>query len=162
MKLILKRIEFTDAATHGELYIGDDPEPAVVTLELPDSDGKPGSCIPQGTYPVICAPSPKFELSAGNDPWVRRYASQIPHIIRIPDRTNILLHWGNTPHDTNGCILVGKERLLDSITDSRKAFEELWNRVFAFSQANITLEVQGGYRLPTINHAPGLETDITA
>ena len=103
MKLTLCRLTLTPDSTTGQLYI--DGQPFCYTLELPVIDGLPGSAIPEGTYPVVLAPSPKFMRS--NDPWVLKFAQLIPHLYQIPDRTDILIHFGNTADDTNGCILVG-------------------------------------------------------
>src|SRR6266436_7240008 len=98
MNLELTRWIFTPESTEGELIVSD---LTLMTLELPVKNGFPGSAIPTGTYPVVLAPSPKFE--AVRDSWVQNYAGTIPHIINIPNRTNILIHWGNSPENTEGC-----------------------------------------------------------
>lgn len=90
-------------------------------LTLPKGDGLPGSAIPDGTYPVTLSPSPKF-LSVTGDDWVATYAHVIPHINDIPNRSNILIHWGNDPENTEGCILVGLSHGIDFIGSSRNAF----------------------------------------
>jgi hypothetical protein len=122
VKLTLNRIFFTDVSTQGQLLI--DGNPFCYTLELPVKDGLPGSAIPEGTYPVVLAPSPKFMRS--NDPWVLKFAQLIPHLYQIPDRTDILIHFGNTADDTEGCILVGTAAETNFIRNSREAFEKLW------------------------------------
>jgi uncharacterized protein DUF5675 len=143
MELTLRRIDFDDQSTVGELYIDDEPQKFCFTLELPNKDGMPGSCIPQGIYPVVLAPSPKFQIAA--DPWVLRYAGLMPHVIQIPNRTNILIHWGNDPHATEGCILVGLNHpSQDFIGSSRAAFEQLHAKIAAADKC--TIEVIGGAR----------------
>lgn len=94
------------------------------TLELPVRDGLPGSAIPAGKYPIVLAPSPKFMASA--DAWTQLYASQMPHIEPIPGRSLIMLHWGNSPADTDGCILVGRTPATDAVWESRPAFAALY------------------------------------
>jgi len=95
------------------------------TLELPVRDGLPGSAIPAGKYPIVLAPSPKFMASM--DPWVKSYASQMPHIQPIPGRSLIMLHWGNVPENTDGCVLVGQTRPApDALGNSRPAFAALF------------------------------------
>lgn len=129
----------TPDSTTGQLYI--DGQPFCYTLELPVIDGLPGSAIPEGMYPVVLAPSPKF--MASTDDWVLRYAQLIPHIYQIPDRTNILIHWGNTASDTEGCILVGQSLGTNYIGNSRLAFEHLWDRIEGRARSNdCTLTVQ--------------------
>lgn len=122
MKLALQRLVYTPQSTCGNLYVNDALE--CWTLELPSKDGMPGSAIPAGTYPVILAPSPKF--LAVNDSWVQQYASAMPHIQPIPGRSLIMIHWGNYPSNTDGCVLVGKSHQNDSIGESRQAFSELY------------------------------------
>lgn len=108
----------------GRLLIEEYPGATFYSLELPVKDGLPGSAIPLGTYDIELAPSPKFLKST--DPWVQKYAKAMPHIIGIPGRSLILIHWGNEPTDTDGCILVGHRRKLDFLYSSRKAFIDLY------------------------------------
>jgi len=141
MLLTLQRSTFTEQSTEGQLTFDDGT--VLYTLELPNKDGLPGSCIPAGTYPVVLAPSPKFSLS--EDTWVLKYAALIPHVIQIPNRTNILIHWGNDAQDTDGCILVGLQRAENFIGSSRKAFEMLWGRIETPARSNdCTIEIIGG------------------
>src|SRR6266850_8077077 len=125
LELILQRTHFTSRSTCGELSVGERIGP--YTLELPVKDGLPGSAIPPGRYKVELSPSPKFMSSM--DPWVQRFAHQIPHINGIPHRSHILIHWGNYPDDTDGCILVGLTHDLDMVGESRKAFESLFTLI---------------------------------
>ena len=126
MNLTLKRVILTPDYTQGELSV--DGSPQCVTLELPVRDGLPGSAIPEGNYPVVLAPSPKFEAST--DPWVLQYAAKMPHVIHILNRTLIMIHWGNIEADTEGCILVGQRVSGPAfIANSRLAFETLFIKI---------------------------------
>jgi len=127
MILTLSRTVFSPDYTMGELTVDGSPECA--TLELPVKDGLPGSAIPEGNYPVVLAPSPKFEAST--DPWVLNYASQMPHVIHIPNRTLIMIHWGNEVVDTDGCVLVGQRAEVGFIANSRLAFAKLFVKIQA-------------------------------
>ena len=134
LKLLLSRDTVTENDTQGTLVVDGAPLTAdnalrLQTLELPVIDGLPGSAIPKGIYPVVLAPSPKFLAAGETDLWIRKYANLIPHIIRIPTRTNILMHWGNDVRDTDGCVLVGMSRGVDWIGSSRHAFEMLWHTI---------------------------------
>jgi len=82
--------------------------------------------------------------------WVQRFAYTIPHIVGIPNRSNILIHWGNDPHDTEGCILVGQSRGENFIGSSRAAFEALHEKLLAARRDGeaIFIEVQGGITQP--------------
>ena len=84
-----------------------------VTLEEPDLDNQVGiSNIPEGAYETHSHNSPKF----GSTWWVRD----------VPNRSEILIHAGNTTKDTRGCILLGTQfgkyvGSRPSIVSSRKA-----------------------------------------
>lgn len=138
MLIVLERKEFTEESTIGELLINGERE--CYTLELPMKDGLPGSAIPPGVYSVTLGPSPKFQVS--NDPWVKKYADQIPHINNIPNRTTILIHWGNKPDDTDGCILVGQLHSgTDFIGASRPAFSALHAKMLQAIELGNTIKL---------------------
>lgn len=50
----------------------------------------------------------------------------MPHVIPVPGFEGILLHWGNSPADTEGCLLVGQKRDVDYIANSRAIFDPLF------------------------------------
>lgn len=57
-------------------------------------DNKPQhSCIPDGTYRCKAVDSPKF--------------GHTYEVTKVPGRSHILFHAGNTEEDTLGCLLVG-------------------------------------------------------
>jgi hypothetical protein len=129
MLITVQRIKFTPLSTIGILAVdGDD---SWVTLELPYGDGLPGSCIPNGTYPVSVYPSPRF-------------GRPMPLIMGIPNRSQIEMHWGNYPRDTDGCILVGMAAEQDMISDSREAFDNFWATIQApLERGKVTIEIAG-------------------
>jgi hypothetical protein len=68
-----------------------------VTLELPWKDNKMDvSCIPAGKY--------RAEL-IDSEHHGKAYCLR-----KVPNRTDILMHWGNWRDDTLGCILIGEKR----------------------------------------------------
>ena len=145
MRLTLTRTHQTPTATLGTLTL-DDGETSFYTLELPVKDGLPGSAIPVGTYRVALLPSPKFENLAmvGHDAFVEEYAGLVPRLLTVPNRSGILIHWGNYVKDTDGCILVGKTQEVDQefIGLSREAFAALHARLEAAPE-DIWIEVVG-------------------
>lgn len=96
--LLLKRVSKTTYGRQGVLLC--DGWAFAVTLERPwlgnraSEKGKPGSCIPEGTYTCVRVQSPKF----GNT----------FEITDVDGRSHILFHKGNLSADTHGCILVGE------------------------------------------------------
>lgn len=132
MKLTLNRVQFEAACTIGQLLV--DGNPACYTLEdLVRAPGAPKvfgqTAIPAGTYRVIVDHSEHF----GRD---------LPHILDVPGFEGIRIHAGNTAADTSGCILVGMDRLADSIGRSRLAFEPLFGRIQGALAAGQTVSIE--------------------
>lgn len=70
--------------------------PLCVTLEETWLNNKKQiSCIPAGMYEVE-----KYSGTKYKNVWI---------VKNVPQRSAILIHWGNTEENTAGCILVGKE-----------------------------------------------------
>lgn len=105
----------TDTAITGTFSV--DGSQRFFTLELPELfEGQPNvpdkTCIPAGTYPIERL-------------WSNHFDRMMPHVMLVPGRSAIEIHYGNFPHDVLGCILIGNTRIDDSeIGDSRNAFEE--------------------------------------
>ena len=127
MELILERIAKRKTYTIGRLYIRrrvDDEYLAGIaddyfcdTLEPTWRDYANGaykvkgrSAIPEGRYAVVISWSPKFKQ------W-------LPILLGGPEFNKqwqgIRIHAGNTSEDTEGCILVGKNREVGKVLDSR-------------------------------------------
>lgn len=116
-RLELIRDKQDDIATQGRLFL--DGEYLCRTLERPWVDNKRGiSCIPLGEYHGAVQPSPRFHRD-------------LPELLDVPGRTQILIHAGNTPEDTEGCILVGMERhdYEPRIMQSRSALASLLEKL---------------------------------
>lgn len=121
MELRLERRWFTPGATIGALSVDDTFE--CFTLEDVVREGDifvvkvPGAtAIPEGRYGVRMSFSPKF----------RR---ELPEIRDVPNFVGIRIHPGNTPADTEGCVLVGRGRGADRILESQKAFVPLLSKI---------------------------------
>ena len=127
MELILERIAKRKTYTIGRLYIRrqvmDEYLPGTAddylcdTLEPTWRDYANGaykvkgrSAIPEGRYAVVISYSPKFKA------W-------LPILLGGPEFNRkwqgIRIHAGNTSEDTEGCILVGKNREVGKVLDSR-------------------------------------------
>ena len=127
MELILERIAKRKTYTIGRLYIqrcvddeylaGTENQYFCDTLEPTWRDYEHGgykvkgrSAIPEGRYAVVISFSPKFKQ------W-------LPILLGGPEFNckwqGIRIHAGNCSEDTEGCILVGKNREVGKVLDSR-------------------------------------------
>lgn len=104
-QLVLDRIFKGPDYTIGKLYI--DGEYFCDTLEDTVRDKKiPNkTAIPAGTYKVIVNTSPRFKRL-------------LPRLLDVPGFEGILIHRGNTPEDTSGCILVGENKVKGKVINS--------------------------------------------
>lgn len=107
MKVDLERMRTGLEGTFGGLFIND--RPVCLTLEDPWNNNKTKmSCIPAGRYSCIPHNGTKYQ--------------NVWRLESVPGRSDVLIHWGNTILNTEGCILVGKSfstyKNLPSITDS--------------------------------------------
>ena len=110
MKLNVKRDPSTALATLGTLYIDDQFE--CYTLE------RPAVQIPAGQYSVEITYSPRF-------------SRPLPLLDSVPGRSDIRIHAGNWPRDTEGCILVGRQKGKDMILQSQLALDPLVSKIQA-------------------------------
>jgi hypothetical protein len=114
----LLRIESSPQGVLGVLSLAG--QAVCLTLEPPDLDNQPRiSCVPEGEYAARRLVSPRFGETFG--------------LVGVPGREHILIHSGNTVHDTQGCILVGQSfgRLPRGrgVLRSRAAFTDLMDRL---------------------------------
>ena len=113
MELRLERKWFTPKSTIGELSI--DGTVQCFTLEDVFREGDifavkvPGAtAIPEGTYDVVVTLSQRFK-------------TELPEVLGVRNFTGVRIHSGNTAADTEGCVLVGRTRGVDSVGESRLA-----------------------------------------
>jgi len=115
--LTLKRIHSSHEGTFGVLM---DHVPFCVTLELPWYGNKPNvSCIPSGKYTCV-----RYRRTTGIETF---------RLLKVPGRTEIIIHTANTTLDLKGCIGVGEEfgalYGMPAIIASGQAFREMMQRL---------------------------------
>jgi hypothetical protein len=54
-----------------------------------------------------------------------RFKKVLPEILNVPYFTGIRIHAGNTTEDTEGCIIVGKNKIKGGVIDSKITLDEL-------------------------------------
>ena len=70
-----------------------------------------GSCIMSGLYVI------KMQHS-------RKFNKLMPFLQDVYDFKGIMIHPGNAPEDTRGCILLGNNNIKGKLTESVKAFNQ--------------------------------------
>lgn len=125
MELTLKRIAKRDTYTIGKLYV--DGEYFCDTLEDKDrgltSDMslveikkikvKSKTAIPTGRYKVTMNMSTRFKKI-------------MPQILSVPGFDGIRIHSGNTSADTEGCVLLGQNKVVGKVINSRTYTNKLY------------------------------------
>lgn len=135
MELLLKRIAKKKEYTIGKLYI--DNKYFCDTLEDTDRNLKqsmseseikkikiPGkTAIPIGIYRInMNVVSPKF----GSKAFYKAVCNgKIPRLMEVPGFQGILIHSGNDSSETDGCLLVGKNKVIGKVLESQNTFTRL-------------------------------------
>lgn len=116
MILSIRRIFKKENYIIGDMFI--DGQYFCDTLELPDKNNQPFiSCIPVGEYDI--------KLS-----WSQHFQKDLPHVLNVPNRSNILIHPANHPKELLGCIAVGRNTIKGGLSESR-FYSDMLNRLIA-------------------------------
>lgn len=117
MEITVTRGEPTEVSTPGVLVIPDVFR--CYTLEDLDRYLEAGgakvwhkTAIPRGYFSVVID-------------WSERFGGLAIHILNVPFFDGVRIHAGNTDKDTDGCILVGLERMPDKVLQSTEALRRL-------------------------------------
>jgi len=128
--LQLERVDETEKSTLGRLSV--DGEFECYILEDPIREVKVygNTAIPYGYYTVSITYSPRFKRN-------------LPILRDVPGFRGVRIHPGNTPKDTDGCLLPGTRFKTDRVLESRRAFNKLFTKLKAAKKAgkSIVLEV---------------------
>lgn len=149
MELELDRIAWRDSYTIGKLFI--DGKYFCDTLEDTDrglrqdlppevnraKKRKGKTAIPTGRYRVtLDVVSPRFKSK-------KMYEfcdGRLPRLINVPAFDGILIHVGNTAVDTDGCILVGENKKVGMVLNSRITFLRLYEQLQTAKEIYITIK----------------------
>lgn len=133
MKLTLKRIALKQTYTIGHLYIDgkyfcDTIEDKVRDLKK-EPKVKGQTAIPYGTYEVTWSYSPRFKKFT-------------PRLQNVPQFSGALIHSGNTAADTEGCIIVGENKVVGKVINSRSTVNKLYPIIQkACKEGKVTIEI---------------------
>ena len=136
MELQLKRIARRDGYTIGRLFI--DGQRFCDTLE--DTDRglsqdlpvtvnqkkkiKGATAIPVGRYRITLDVVSKRFKDKAQYQFCKGF---LPRLINVPAFEGVLIHIGNTPKDTEGCILVGENKVVGQVLNSTQTFRRLYD-----------------------------------
>lgn len=141
MKLTLNRIALRQTYTIGKLYI--DGKYFCDTLEDTVRDtNKSGkfdngekkikgkTAIPYGTYEIKWTYSPRF----------KKYT---PQLMNVPSFEGIRIHSGNSSTDTEGCLLLGENKKVGMVLNSRATINKFYPLIKkACSKEKVTIEIK--------------------
>ncbi|EBD1669234.1 hypothetical protein FHO05_00670 [Campylobacter jejuni] len=98
--------------------------------------------IPEGNYNLKRHSPSRFEntlrsITKKDDTMINVYNDE------VPSSRAILIHWGNTDKDTQGCILLGltKDNNNESVGQSRQACKEFYDLMHGKNLEDIKLEI---------------------
>ena len=126
MNITLNRIAKKSKYTIGKLYINDkyfcdtleDTDrgltQSMTEQQIVSKKVYGETAIPTGTYRIIISYSNKFK-------------KQMPLLLNVPGFAGIRIHSGNTEKDSLGCILVGKNKAVGKVLESRDTYSKLFS-----------------------------------
>lgn len=96
------------------------------------------TAIPTGVYEVnLNTVSPKF----GSRSFYKEVCKgKVPRLLNVKGFDGILIHAGNKAEDTDGCILVGRNRVVGQVINSQATFKELY-KMLSNSKDKITIKI---------------------
>lgn len=141
MKLTLKRIAIRPTYTIGKLYIDDAYfcDALEDTVRDTNKNGKfdngeqkikGKTAIPYGTYEIKWTYSPRF----------KKYT---PQLMNVPSFEGIRVHAGNTSADTEGCLILGENKQVGKVLNSRATINKFYPIIKeACSNGKVTIEIK--------------------
>lgn len=136
MELTLKRIALRSEYTIGKLYVNGEYVADTIedTVRDLDKDGKfangevkiPGkTAIPYGRYEVTMkVRSPKYSNFTKYS-WAKKYDGYLPRLLNVYQFDGVLMHVGNSALDSEGCIIVGENKVVGKVINSVNTFRRL-------------------------------------
>ena len=125
MRIELVRIAFKSTYTIGKLYVDgtyfcdvlEDVDrgldSSMSESEILEKKVKGQTAIPTGHYVINITYSPK-------------YKRMMPLLLDVKGFSGIRIHSGNSSKDTEGCLLVGKNKKVGMVLESRDTYQRLF------------------------------------
>ena len=138
MRIELVRIAFKSTYTIGKLYVDgkyfsdvlEDVDrgldSSMTESEILEKKVKGQTAIPTGHYVINITYSPK-------------YKRMMPLLLDVKGFSGIRIHSGNSSKDTEGCLLVGKNKKVGMVLESRDTYKRLFKMMQ--DQKEITIDI---------------------
>lgn len=138
MEIKLVRIAFKETYTIGKLYVDgkyfcdtiEDKDRgldnSMTSNEILKRKVKGQTAIPTGHYVINITYSPK-------------YKRMMPLLLNVKGFSGIRIHSGNTAKDTEGCLIVGKNKQVGMVLESRDTYQRLFEMMQG--EKNITIDI---------------------
>lgn len=123
MEILVERKYKKENYTIGKLYINgeyfcdtlEDKDRGLTNImtlaEIKEVKEYGNTAIPTGRYPIA------YTYSA-------RFKKHLPLLLNVPAFEGVRIHSGNTHRDTEGCILLGVNKAVGKVLNSRKTMDE--------------------------------------
>lgn len=96
------------------------------------------TAIPTGTYSVFLKQvSPKFRYSS----WAKPYNGCVPRVLNVKGFSGVLIHPGNYAKDTEGCILLGENKVKGGVINSVKTYNKFMKLVSKDEDGMLILKI---------------------
>lgn len=137
MELKLKRIARKSNYTIGKLYINNNYfcdvcedkdrglKDSMSLTEIQRIKVKNETAIPTGKYEIVLnVISPRFSSSA----FYKTYANggRLPRLLNVKGFDGVLMHTGNSAQDSSGCLILGKNKVVGKVIESKETFKKLY------------------------------------
>ena len=153
MELLLKRIALKPSYTIGHLYVdgvyfcdtledkdrGLSSSMPLTTIKAKKVKGE--TCIPYGTYKVTLDVVSSKYSNFTKYPYVKFCSGKMPRLLNVPGYDGILIHAGNTDKNTEGCILVGQNKVVGKVVNSQATWRKLYDTLLGKKKEGITLTI---------------------
>ena len=143
MILKLKRIFKGEDYTIGRLYLDgkyfcDTLEDKVRKLpaQCPNTPKGINCKCPEKVYGKTAIPEGEYKVTMELSP---RFKRVLPRLHDVPHFIGILIHSGNDESNTEGCILVGKNKVKGKVLESRATSDAL-NKILS-KEKDITIQI---------------------
>lgn len=144
MKITLIRIANRPTYSIGKLYIDGVYECDVLEDTDRGLDDKMPleEIIKKKKYGTTAIPSGVYEVQITYSP---KYKKLMPLIMNVKGYSGVRIHSGNSAKDTLGCLLVGKNKEVGKVLESRKTYNALFAKLQG--KKNITIEIKRKYKV---------------